>query len=134
MRRPDLLPQIEPSPDPSEDTLLGSLGDLIEDGQTLIEAEFDLLRKQLTYGLASSKAIAGLVLLGLALLFFALMALIVGLLLALAPLLSAWGALGAVLGGILTTAAASFLFAFLKFRSAKSAILGSRDDHKGGQT
>jgi hypothetical protein len=45
--------------------------------------------------------IAGGAVLALVLLYFVLMALVVGLLLALAPLLGHWGALGAVVGGLL---------------------------------
>ena len=46
-------------------------------------------------------------------------------LLALAPLLTPWGALGAVLGGILLAAALSFLGAIVKFRKAKAVIVGT---------
>ena len=53
------------------------------------------------------------------------MALIVGLLLALTPLLTAWGALGAVFGGIVLAAALSFLGAVFKFRKAKAVIFGT---------
>ena len=85
----------------------------------------DYQRKRLNYGLARSKGIVGLVLLGLALLFFALMALVVGLLLALTPMLTAWGALGAVFGGIVLAASLSFISAARKFRTAKTVILGT---------
>ena len=91
----------------------------------MLEAELNYQRKRVTYGLARSKGIVGLVLLGLALLFFALMALIVGLLLALAPMLTPWGALGVVFGGIVIAAALSFLGAAIKFRKAKAVILGT---------
>jgi hypothetical protein len=53
------------------------------------------------------------------------MALIVGLLLALTPLLTAWGALGAVFGGIIVAAVVSFLVAAMKFRKAKAVIFGN---------
>lgn len=55
-----------------------------------------------------------------ALLFFVLMALVVGLLLALAPLLGPWGALGAVVGGLLVAtlvAAWVTLHGLRKFRA-----------------
>ena len=125
MQRPDPLPHQSPGSDPSGDSLFGSIGELIEDGQTLLEAELDYQRKRVSYGLARSKGIVGLILLGLALLFFALMALTVGLLLALAPLLTAWGALGAVFGGIVFAATLSFLGALFKFRKAKAVIFGT---------
>jgi hypothetical protein len=130
MRRPDPLPHTESHTPEARDrdldhSLFGSISELIEDGQTLLEAELDYQRKRLNYGLARSKGIVGLVLLGLALLFFALMALIVGLLLALTPLLTAWGALGAVFGGIIVAAVVSFLVAAMKFRKAKAVIFGN---------
>jgi hypothetical protein len=125
MRKPDPLPQSEPSVEDPDQSLLGTIGNLIEDGQTLLETELDYQRKRLNYGLARSKGIIGLVLLGLALLFFSLMALILGLLLALTPLLSAWGALGAVFGGILAAAGLSFVCAAIKFRKAKAVIFGT---------
>lgn len=106
-------------------SLFGSIGDLVDNGQTLLETELDYQRKRLNYGLARSKGIVGLVLLGLALLFFALMTLVVGLLLALTPALTAWGALGAVFGGIVLAAGLSFMSAACKFRTAKTVILGT---------
>lgn len=125
MQRSDPLPQPEPSLDSPGNSLFGSIGDLVDDGQTLLETELDYQRKRLNYGLARSKGIVGLVLLGLALLFFALMALVVGLLLALTPMLTAWGALGAVFGGIVLAASLSFISAARKFRTAKTVILGT---------
>lgn len=119
------MPQPEPSLDSPGNSLFGSIGDLVDDGQTLLETELDYQRKRLNYGLARSKGIVGLVLLGLALLFFALMALVVGLLLALTPMLTAWGALGAVFGGIVLAASLSFISAARKFRTAKTVILGT---------
>jgi len=55
----------------------------------------------------------------LALLFFVLMALVVGLLLALAPLLGPWGALGAVVGGLLL---ATLLVALVAWRSLRRFV------------
>lgn len=128
MRRPDPLPQPDPEPDAGDEPLFASLSDLVEDGQTYLEAELDYRRKQLSFGLSASKAIIGLVALGLVLLFFALMALIMGLLLALTPLIGAWGSLGIVLGVILVATAFCFLGAFLRFRKAKSAFTGAGGD------
>lgn len=125
MRRSDPLPQPEPEPAVAGEPLFASLSDLVEDGQTYLEAELDYRRKQLSFGLSASRAIIGLVALGLALLFFALMALIMGLLLALAPLVGPWGALGIVMGAILVATGLCFLGAFLRLRKAKAALQGS---------
>jgi hypothetical protein len=71
---------------------------LIEDAQTLVEAETSYWRTALAFALARIKTVALLFVLGLFFLFFTLMALIVGLLLALAPLLGPWAAMALVTG------------------------------------
>ena len=84
-------------------TLTALLRALIEDAQTLFEAESCYLRAVAGYAFRSVRAIAMLAVLALFFVFFTLMAVVVGLLLALAPLLGTWGALGAVallLGGL----------------------------------
>lgn len=78
---------------------------LIEDAQTLVEAETGYWRKALAYALGRVKSIALLAVLALFFAFFALMALVVGLLLALAPLIGAWGALAVVTGVLLVACA-----------------------------
>jgi uncharacterized membrane protein YqjE len=71
---------------------------LIEDAQTLIEAETGYWRTALAFVLARVKTIALVLVLALFFLFFTLMALVVGLLLALAPLIGPWAALALVAG------------------------------------
>ena len=68
--------------------------------------------------------VAGGASLALALLFFVLMALVVGLLLALAPLLGVWGALGAVVGGLLL---ATLIAAWIAFRGLGRLMALVRD-------
>jgi len=84
-------PDREEAETPSLPTLLRAL---IEDVQTLVEAEAGFLRAALAYALSRAKSIALLLVLALFFAFFALMAIVVGLLLALAPLIGPWGALG----------------------------------------
>ncbi len=62
--------------------------------------------------------------LALALLFFVLMALVVGLLLALAPILGAWGALGAVIGGLLMATLVAGLISWLALRRLLALLRG----------
>lgn len=81
---------------PEPVSLMQLLGALIEDVQTLFEAETGYWRKAFAFALRRAKSVALLGVLALFFLFFTLMALVVGLLLALAPLIGAWGALGAV--------------------------------------
>jgi membrane protein implicated in regulation of membrane protease activity len=87
-------------------SLVALLRALIEDAQTLVEAEVGYWRTALGYALGRIRAIALLLVLALFLAFFTLMAIVVGLLLALAPLVGTWGALAlvAVTLGLLTVA------------------------------
>jgi fatty acid desaturase len=104
-------------PDPSGPDLANDLGKeaslvtllraLIEDTQSLVEAEAGYWRAALAYALGRAKNIALLLVLALFFAFFTLMAIVVGLLLALAPLIGAWAALAlvAVTLGLLTVLA-----------------------------
>lgn len=95
---------------------------LIEDGQTLIEAEIAYRKAQAAYGLAEARAIAVLILLGLAFGFFTLMALVVGLLMALATHVGVWGALGMVGAGLAALSGLSLLLALRRIKAAKAAL------------
>ncbi len=105
--------------DATAPSLAALLRALIEDAQTLVEAETGYWRRALGYALGRVKALAILLVLALFFLFFTLMALVVGLLLALAPLLGAWGALGLVAG---TLALATGACAWLALRGGKRMI------------
>jgi ABC-type multidrug transport system fused ATPase/permease subunit len=91
----------ETGPSPASPSIADELRQLIAAARQMANAE---LAYQSTRARLMAKAmawIAASAALALALLFFVLMALVVGLLLALAPLLGHWGALGAVVGGLL---------------------------------
>ncbi|GAO55592.1 phage holin family protein [Novosphingobium sp. MD-1] len=105
-------------------SLTGTLRALIDDGQTLFEAELAYARARATYGWGRAKGIVALLLLALAFAFFTLVALVVGLLLALTPLLTPWGALAFVGLGLGGLAAACFATAVGRFRKARAALLG----------
>lgn len=106
-------------------TLVGSAQALIENGQSLMEAELAFQKARAGFVLSRAKGIIALGALALALLFFVLMALIVGLLLALAPLLGPWGALGAVVGGLLLVTALCVLGVIRRVGSIRKALKGS---------
>lgn len=103
-----------------------SIGDavraLIEDGQTLVEAEIAYRKAQATYGLGEAKAIAILLVLGLAFGFFTLLAIVVGLLLALASYVGVWGALAIVGGGLLLLAGLCLALAVRRMGRAKAGL------------
>lgn len=108
MPEPTHDPAEEPGANPSDgddhETLLDELRALAEEAQAMASAEivYQLARLQLAGKFLGR--IVGLGLLALALAFFALMALVVGLIGALAPQLGPWGAmLAVVLALILAT-------------------------------
>jgi hypothetical protein len=82
---------------------------LVEDGRTLAEAELAYQKSRAVVAGQGAKGVLGWSALALALVFFVLMALVVGLLLALsfASPLGPWGALGVVTAGLLGLGALS---------------------------
>lgn len=110
-----------------DDSLLGGARMLLEDGQTLLSAEIAFQKARAGFVLGRAKGILVLAGLALALLFFALMALVVGLLLALAPLLGPWGALAVVFVGLLALTGLSVLGVVRRIGAITRALKG-----KGG--
>lgn len=100
----------------------GAIKALIDDGQTLVQAEIAYRKAQAAYGLTEAKAIAVLIVLGLAFGFFTLLALVVGLLIALAIYVGVWGAL-AIVGGVLgILAGLCLVLALRRISRAKAAL------------
>lgn len=100
----------------AEPTLAEDLHELIGDGRALIEAELNWQKARVSFAGRQAKGIVLLGLLAAALAFCALVALIFGLVLALAPVLTAWGAMAAVTGGLLLTAGLAGVVAGLRAR------------------
>lgn len=111
----------------AEESLLGGARALLEDGQTLLTAELEFQKARAGFVLGRAKGILVLAGLALALLFFALMALVVGLLLALAPLIGPWGALAVVFLGLLALTGLSVLGVVRRIGAITRALKG-----KGG--
>ncbi len=80
---------------------------LVDDGKTLIEAELAYQKSRAVVAGSGLKSIAGWGALALALIFFALMAIVLGLLLVLAPLVGGWAAMAIVVAGVLLAATLS---------------------------
>lgn len=95
-------PAVEPQRSFAED-----LRDLAGDAQTFLEAEKAYESARLSYALSRGRNVAVSFVVAAVLVWFAMIALVVGLLLALAPLLTPWGALAVVTLGL---ALAAFLF------------------------
>lgn len=87
--------------DPRDRSLADDLRQLIDDGRALADAEFAYQKRRAEFAGQGIKGVAILGALAAALVFFALMALTIGLVLALAPLLTPWGAAGAAFAGLL---------------------------------
>ncbi|WP_068076734.1 phage holin family protein [Novosphingobium lentum] len=106
--------------------LFDSLRALIDDGQTLAEAEIAFQKVRARYVLGRAKGIAALAVLGLFLAFFTLVALVVGLLLALTPLVGPWGALAIVGAALLAGTALCALVIARRVARIKAVLF-----HKG---
>ncbi len=111
----------------ADEGLLGGARALFEDGKGLLSAEIAFQRARAGFVLGRAKGILVLAVLALVLLFFALMALVVGLLLALAPLLGPWGALGAVVLGLLVLTGLCLLGVLARVRAVARALKGGSD-------
>lgn len=120
------MSELQPPATPADEGKPASIGDafraLIEDGQTLFEAEIAYRKAQGAYGLGEAKAIGILLVLGLAFGFFTLLAVVVGLLLALAPYVGVWGAFGLVGGALLILTVVCLLMATRRIKVAKAAL------------
>lgn len=111
-----------------DESLLDEIGALIDDGRTYIEAEvaFQRTRAKLAWRLAGVSA--GLVVVAIILLHIALLALAVGLVIALQPHVTIWGAVAIVVGGMLACAGALCWMAWK--RASKLEHLFSHGDRE----
>jgi hypothetical protein len=92
-------------------TLDVELSELYASGKSAMDTELAFQKARAALALKLVGRIAGYGALVCALLFFVLMALVVGLLLALGPVLGAWGALGVVMVGLVVATGAAALAA-----------------------
>jgi Flp pilus assembly protein TadB len=98
-------PLIAPSPaDAAERSLVDDVRQMVDDGRTLLEAELAYQKSRAMVAGQGAKGIAGWGALALALVFFALMALVMGLLLALSDMVGGWIATLVVVLGLLLAA------------------------------
>lgn len=113
--------------DPAERSLVDDLRELASDGRTLLEAEIAYQKSRAMLAGSTAKSIAGWLALALALVFFSLMALTVGAVLALVPLLGALGATVVVVLVLLAAAALSARVAIRRWRVMTERISESTD-------
>ena len=131
---PSPAPQSPPSPGEAAATVarnsgLGSLADdlreLADNAQTLVEAELAYQSARAAYAWNRGRAIALWLIVAIMAAFFALVALVVGLLFALVPYVGVWGSLGIVAIGLIAIAGFAVLRASAKFRRMRNALLAS---------
>ncbi|MCC6925886.1 phage holin family protein [Novosphingobium sp.] len=90
--------------DAAERSLVDDLRQMVDDGRTLVEAELAYQKSRALVAGQGAKGIVGWGALALVLVFFALMALVMGLLLALSELVGGWLAMVIVVLGLLLAA------------------------------
>ncbi len=113
----------ESTPEPTHAPTLGDdLRQLIDDARALAAAELAWQKSRAAFAGKQAGGIAMLTVLAAALAFCALMALTFGLVLSLVPLLTAWGATGAVSGTLLLAALISGAMAALRVRRVARLI------------
>ena len=116
-------PLIKPSAsDAAARSLVDDVMHLASDGRTLLEAEFAYQKSRAAVAGAGAKGIAGWAALALALVFFALMALVVGVLLGIAQIIGIWAATGLTVLAILGAATLAGLAAGRRWKRMIAAL------------
>lgn len=106
----------------AERSLVDDVRQLVDDGRTLVEAELAYHKSRAVVAGQAAKSVAGWLSLALALLFFAMMALVLGLILILAPVLGAMGATLVVVAGLLVMGALSGMVAVRRWQRAAAQL------------
>lgn len=119
---------LAPLPDEGEDpSLAEDLRQLADEAKTLAQAELAFQKSRAAYAGSQTKAIAALLVVAAVVVFFAVMALVTGTVIALGPVLGLWGAMAAVTLGLLLIAAICALAARSKLKQMMAII----SDDKG---
>ncbi|MCB2089738.1 MAG: phage holin family protein [Sphingomonadaceae bacterium] len=123
---PDMQEQEDTTATPpssgAERTLSDEIVSLVEDGKTYVEAEIAYQKTRASLAAQSGKNGVIFVFAALAFLHLALIALVVGLVIALAPHVTAWGALAIVVGSLLLGVAIFAMLALKRFRRVSSVF------------
>ncbi len=114
-------PLLKPETD-AERSLVDDVRQLASDGRTLLEAEFAYQKSRAAVAGAGIKGITGWAALALALVFFALMALVLGAVLGLSEMIGAWAATAVTVLALLLAAGLSALAASRRWKRM-SALL-----------
>ena len=112
----------EPASDAAQRSLVEDARRLVDDGRTLLEAELAYHKARAAVAGEAAREVAAWGALALALVFFALMALVVGVLLGIAQLLGYWEATGIVVLVLLLIAAFAGSRAAQRWKRASAQI------------
>lgn len=132
LARPQDGAPAEPAPDAPEapDTTLSALRDdvtaLVEDARNYAEAEIAFQKTRAALAGKHGARALGMLVLALVLLHIALIALAVGAVIALAPLVTIWGAI-AIVVGVMLIGVAALVMSALKDGKLLAAMFGSGD-------
>ncbi len=115
-------------PDAEELSIADEVKRLADDARTFAEAEIGYQKARAGVALGGARSVAALLVAGFVLAVFALVALVVGLVIALIPLVTAWGATAIVAGGLLLLALLCLLAAKRRWRATLRAVGGGADE------
>jgi uncharacterized membrane protein YqjE len=104
------------------DSLVDDVRQLIEEGRELARAELAYQKSRAAFAAAQAPRIIALVVVALVLVFFALMALVVGTVFALGPVIGRWGAMIAVTTVLLFATVICLLRARSRFARTKRLL------------
>lgn len=116
-------PQAESRDALDDRSLLDDVQSLVEDGKVALQAELNFQKTRIAYCGKAARNLIIFAIAGLLLSFFTLIALTVGLLLALVPAVSAWGATGIVTGVFLAALAVCAFGVLASWRKIKAAFM-----------
>lgn len=125
----DTRPTLAPNGDEQHNlSLAHELRQLAEEAKVLAQAELAFQKSRAAFVGAEARTIVVLLLVAAVIVFFAVMAFVVGTVIALGSLLGAWGAMLAVTLGLLAIAIASALSARRRLSRMMTIIGGSEKD------
>lgn len=114
---------LQPLPDEAEGlSLVEDLRQLADEAKALAQAEFAFQKSRAAYAGTESRAISVLLLVAAVFVFFAVMALVTGTVIALGPVLGLWGAMAAVTLGLIALAGACAFAARARLKRMMAVI------------
>ncbi|MBV1917903.1 MAG: phage holin family protein [Sphingomonadaceae bacterium] len=105
---------------------------LVANARAVVEAEFAYQRARAAFAGSKAKSIAVLGIVAATFTFFAVMAAVVGAVIALGPLLTPWGAVAAVSGGLLLIVLICLMLVVFHVRQMKAVLSEKDDDGQAG--